>query len=73
MVRLNITLPEEIIKLLEEKKNKSRYIADALREKSDREKKEKIERLMKEGYSSTSSEDKQLSIEWDKTSIEEWD
>jgi metal-responsive CopG/Arc/MetJ family transcriptional regulator len=73
MIRLNITLPEEIIKLLEEKKNKSRYIAEALKEKIEREEREKIEKLMKEGYSATAREDKELADEWEKTDIEEWD
>ena len=73
MIRLNITLPEEIIQLLKEKKNKSRYIAEALKEKIEREEREKVERLMKEGYSASSKEDKELTGEWDKTDIEEWD
>lgn len=73
MIRLNITLPEEIVKLLEAQKNKSRYIAEALREKIEREKREKIECLLKEGYSTTSNEDKKLADDWDKTDIEEWE
>ncbi len=73
MIRLNITLPEEIVKQLEVKKNKSRYIAEALREKIEREKRAKVEHLLKEGYIASSSEDKELSADWDKASIEEWE
>jgi metal-responsive CopG/Arc/MetJ family transcriptional regulator len=73
MIRLNITLPDEIVKKLQAKKNKSRYIAEALREKIEREEKDKIKVLLKEGYSAASSEDKELTGDWDKASIEEWE
>lgn len=73
MIRLNITLPEDIVRYLAQKQNKSRFIAQALREKLEREKRERIETLMAEGYKSTELEDKNLDAEWDKASLEEWD
>jgi metal-responsive CopG/Arc/MetJ family transcriptional regulator len=73
MIRLNITLPEDIVKQLETKKNKSRFIAEALREKIEREKRKKVESLLKEGYRANSSQDKELTTDWDKVSIEEWE
>ena len=64
MVRLNITLPDEIAKDLAGKQNKSRFVADALKEKFERERREKIEHLMIEGYKATDHEDKKLNAEW---------
>ena len=73
MIRLNITLPDDLVKQLRQEKNKSRFIADALREKINRQNREKTEYLMKEGYSATSREDKKLTAEWEKASLEEWE
>lgn len=73
MIRLNITLPDDLVKQLRQEKNKSRFIADALREKINRENREKTECLMKEGYSAASREDKKLTAEWEKASLEEWE
>ncbi len=46
--RLNVTLPDDVSKLLKTKKNKSEYLAEAVREKAinDR-KKEVMEKAMK--------------------------
>ena len=65
MIRLNITLPDEIAKKLAEKPNKSRFIAMILQEEFKREMKEKTEQLMKEGYKATFIEDKNLNAECD--------
>jgi len=73
MIRLNITLPEDIARSLAQKQNKSRFIAQALREKLEREKRERIETLMQEGYKAAEPEDKKLDAEWKKASLEEWD
>lgn len=73
MIRLNITLPEEIAKRIAGKRNKSRFIAIALEEKLERERKEKIEKLLLEGYKATSKEDAKLQNDWGKTDVEEWD
>ena len=73
MIRLNITLPEDIAKQLETKKNKSRFITEALREKIERENRKKVESLLEEGYQATSCEDKELTEDWDEVSIKEWE
>lgn len=73
MTRLNITLPDEIAKQLSEKHNKSRFIAEALKEKFEKEKRKKIERLLREGYKASSKEDKELNEDWEKASLEKWD
>jgi len=73
MIRLNITLPDNIAKVLAEKQNKSRFIAEALKEKMERENRRKMEQLMVEGYKKTVHEDKELNAEWEKASLEKWD
>lgn len=67
-VRLNITLPADIANALKGTKNKSAYIADAVKEKIEKEKKEKLKALLREGYQATSKEDKEIAEEWDITS-----
>lgn len=73
MARLNITLPNEIARKLADKPNKSRFIALALEEKLERERKEKIENLLLEGYKVTSKEDVKLHANWEKAGLEGWD
>ncbi len=73
MVRLNITLPDEVARKLAKKRNKSRFIAIALKEKFERERKEEIERLLLEGYRASSREDTNLESDWKETEIEQWD
>lgn len=73
MIRLNITLPENVAKVLAEKRNKSRFIAEAVEEKFEREKRQKIEQRMVEGYKEIQKEEKKLTAEWDKVGLEEWE
>lgn len=72
MIRLNITLPEEISEKLNSKKNKSKFIAEALSEKFIKEEKAKIELQLREGYSITSDEDKNITEDWEKSDLESW-
>ena len=72
MVRLNITLPDEMAKKIANKRNKSRFIAEALKEKIEREEQKQIEQLLLEGYSATSKEDAKLEADWEKAEIEGW-
>jgi len=73
MIRFNITLPDEIANKLAEKRNKSRFIAEALKEKLEREKRKEIERLLMEGYKVTSKEDKKINSDWEKATLERWE
>jgi len=73
MKRLNITLPDDIARKLANKHNKSRFIALALEEKLERERKKKIENLLLEGYKATSKEDAKLQSDWEKADLEKWD
>lgn len=66
MKRLNITLPDDIANDLNKFSNKSRFISEALREKIGKNKKEKLENLLVEGYLATRYEDKAIAEDWDK-------
>ena len=73
MIRLNITLPDEIARKLANKHNKSRFIAIALEEKLEQEEKKEIENLLLEGYKATSKENAKLQDDWEKAGLEEWE
>ncbi|MFH1855727.1 MAG: hypothetical protein ABH836_00670 [Candidatus Omnitrophota bacterium] len=73
MMRLNITLPDEIAKKLAGKHNKSRFIAEALREKLEREKQKRIEHLLVEGYKAAAKEDAAVHTDWKDAEVEGWE
>jgi len=70
--RLNITLPEEIAHEIKDIPNKSGFIAVAVKEKLDRINKEKLDKLLIEGYKATRKEDKEINQEWEKITLEGW-
>ncbi len=67
-VRVNITLPLEIAEMLKNVKNKSSFIAEAIRERVEREEKANLIKELSEGYKVRKKEDKELSLDWDTTS-----
>ena len=70
--RLNITLPEKIAEALAEYNNKSRFIAEALAEKIQRDKKEKMDGLLAEGYKKEAYPDKEIDKDWEEITFERW-
>lgn len=72
MKRLNITLPDSLIEEIKDLSNKSRFIADALKEKLERIKREELDRRLIEGYKATKEEDKKINEEWEKITLEGW-
>ncbi len=73
MARLNITLPDEVAERIADKYNKSRYIAEALVEKLDREERERIELGLREGYIARKEENSKLIDDWKYADMETWD
>ncbi len=67
-VRINITIPFEIAEMLKNVKNKSAFIAEAIRERTEREEKAILIKELTEGYKVRRKEDKELSLDWDTTS-----
>jgi metal-responsive CopG/Arc/MetJ family transcriptional regulator len=72
MKRLNITLPEEIAQEINDIPNKSGFISEAVKEKLERINKEKLDKLLIEGYKATRKEDKEINQEWEKITLEGW-
>jgi len=72
MKRLNITLPEQIIEEIKNIPNKSRFITQALKEKLERIKREKLDELLIEGYKATKKENNRIDKEWEKITLERW-
>lgn len=72
MKRLNITLPEELYEELKPVPNKSRFISEAVKDRLEREKKEKLDKLLVQGYKATKDEDKKINKEWESITLEEW-
>lgn len=64
-VRVNITLPLEVAEMLKNVKNKSSFIAEAIRERVEREEKANLIKELSEGYKVRKKEDKEISLEWD--------
>lgn len=73
MKRLNITLPDDVAELLAQKPNKSRYIAEVLREKAEQEKQMRLRKLLAEGYKSTRGEAQTVNDEWGDATLKSWD
>lgn len=65
--RLNITLPADVAEILKDVKNKSAFIAEAIREYKKQKDKEKLIAELKEGYLSSAKEDIELSKDWEVT------
>jgi hypothetical protein len=68
--RLNITLPLREIARLQAKPNKSAFIAEAVREKLDREDCQRREEELALAYRQESHEELRLAKQWDRLSGE---
>lgn len=64
-MRFNITLPRELGLKLKASQNRSRVIAESLREKFAREEEERLEVALAEGYKTRAQEDAALNQEFD--------
>ncbi len=70
--RLNITISEEVVKKMSNIPNKSKFITEAVEEKLQRIEKEKLNRILAEGYRATKTEDKDVNNDWEQVTIEGW-
>ena len=66
-LRLNITLPDDAARILAKVKNKSAYIADAVREKKRLEEKEIAKKQLESAYKEAANEDFETYKEWEDT------
>jgi uncharacterized membrane protein YgaE (UPF0421/DUF939 family) len=65
--RLNITLPEDVMKILSAVKNKSAYIAEAVKEKRRLEEKERTRKKIEAAYKQAAQEDYETYKDWEDT------
>jgi 2-oxo-4-hydroxy-4-carboxy--5-ureidoimidazoline (OHCU) decarboxylase len=65
--RLNITLPEDVYRMLAGIKNKSSYIAEAIREKRHMEDRENLNRALAAAYREAALEDYETYKVWEDT------
>jgi metal-responsive CopG/Arc/MetJ family transcriptional regulator len=74
--RLNITLPEELVSELNqlvEPRKKSRFIAFVLRDQLKKLRKERQEKILKEGYQTRKRESEEISRDFSSIDLEGWD
>ena len=71
MIRINITIPDELVRELRHIKNKSRFIAEAVRERFAELKRTRLETLMIEGYKASAKEDKKINEEWEQAALQD--
>lgn len=70
--RLNITIPEDIAKKLNKISNKSKFIAEAVKEKLEKLEMQELEKILAEGYEAVKEEDKKVNDDWEKITLEGW-
>jgi metal-responsive CopG/Arc/MetJ family transcriptional regulator len=76
MVRMNITLPEELAHRLDRltgPRKKSSFIAEALKERIEKVQYQKLQKLLKEGYKATKQESHVIAKEYESIDLEGWD
>lgn len=76
IVRLNITLPEELAKELDEVAGpgqKSRFIAEALKRRVQEIRNQELRSLLEEGYKARRKEAASISKEFEAADLEGWD
>ncbi|HVA11143.1 MAG TPA: hypothetical protein VNG32_03165 [Candidatus Dormibacteraeota bacterium] len=64
-MRFNITLPRELGLKLKDATNRSKFIAESLSEKFEREEKKRLGTVLAEGYKTRAKEDAALNQEFD--------
>ena len=75
-VRLNITLSKDLVMSLDQitgPRKRSRFIEEALEMRIKQKQKEKLDKLLEEGYRATKKESLALSREFEPVDLEGWD
>jgi CopG family transcriptional regulator / antitoxin EndoAI len=75
-VRLNITLPKDLVALLNKiagPRQRNRFIADSLKERIAGLEKVELQKKMKEGYQATAKEGIEITKEFQAADLENWD
>lgn len=75
-VRLNITLPAELSREMDRVAGpgkRSRFIAEALKQRIDKIRREELQNLLEEGYKAREKEGLIISKEFEQIDLEGWD
>ena len=75
-VRLNVILPKELVTAMNrmtEPRKRSRFIAEAVRQKIEQHEKEEMDKLLVEGYQAAAKESLEFSKEFESADLEGWD
>jgi len=76
MVRLNITLPDELARQLEKvagSRNKSSFIAETLKQRIKQMQEEELNKILKEGYKERKQESLSIAQEFEPVDLEALD
>ena len=76
MVRLNITLPEDLVHQLDKlvgARKKSRFISETLRQRIEKIQNEQMQKLLEEGYKARKAESLAITKEFEPVDLEGWD
>jgi CopG family transcriptional regulator/antitoxin EndoAI len=75
-VRLHVTLPRGLVEAMNrvaEGRKRSRFIAEAVRQKIEQKEKEEMEKLLVEGYQAAAKESLAKTEEFEIADLEGWD
>ncbi len=75
-VRLNITLPKEVVLALNRltaPRKRSRFITESIKQRIEQEEKEAMEKILEEGYRTMKQESLVITKEFEAVDLEGWD
>ena len=76
MVRMNITIPEDLARQLDQlvdSRKKSRFITETLKERVKKIEKDKLQKMLEEGYKKRKEESLSISRDFESIDLEGWD
>jgi metal-responsive CopG/Arc/MetJ family transcriptional regulator len=76
VVRLNVTIPEELARQLDElvgPRKKSQFIAKTLSQRIEKIREEKLNKILEEGYKARKQESLSIAKEFEAVDMEGWD
>ena len=76
MVRMNITIPEDLARQLDQlvdSRKKSRFIAETLKERVKKIEEDKLQKMLEEGYKRRKEESLSISRDFEPIDLEGWD
>jgi metal-responsive CopG/Arc/MetJ family transcriptional regulator len=76
MVRMNITIPEDLARQIDQlvdSRKKSRFIAETLKERVKKIEKDKLQKMLEEGYKRRKEESLSISRDFESIDLEGWD